>query len=79
MTGHITSLGHEPHHYAIFYIDVDDVAAYLPARSGAKTLLPPIDIPTGTFAWVRSRRQHRRPLETEGIDIILGASCTQRI
>ncbi len=25
--GHVTSLGHEPHHYTIFYVDVDDVAA----------------------------------------------------
>ena len=29
MTGHITALGHEPHRYTIFYVDVDDVAAYL--------------------------------------------------
>ena len=29
IAGHITSLGHEPHHYSIFYVDVDDVASYL--------------------------------------------------
>ena len=29
ITGHITALGHEPHHYTIFYVDVDDVGAYL--------------------------------------------------
>jgi len=27
--GHMTALGHEPHYYTIFYVDVDDVAAYL--------------------------------------------------
>ena len=51
--GHITSLGHEPHHYTIFYVQVDDVKAYLEKASalGGKTLVPPIEIPTGTFAW----------------------------
>ena len=29
IAGHITALGHEPHHYTIFYVDVDDVAACL--------------------------------------------------
>lgn len=53
INGHITSLGHEPHHYTIFYVQVDDVKAYLEkAQSlGAKTLVPPVEIPTGTFAW----------------------------
>lgn len=47
ITGHITALGHEPQHYTIFYVGVDDVAAYLEkAKSlGAKTLVGPIDIP----------------------------------
>jgi predicted enzyme related to lactoylglutathione lyase len=55
ITGHITALGHEPQHYTIFYVGVDDVAAYLEkAKSlGAKTLVPPVDIPTGTFAWMQ--------------------------
>jgi predicted enzyme related to lactoylglutathione lyase len=55
IAGHITSLGHEPHHYTIFYVDVDDVGAYLQKANalGAKTLLPPIDIPTGPFAWMQ--------------------------
>ena len=55
ITGHITALGHEPQHYTIFYVDVDDVAASLhQAESlGGKTLVPPIDIPTGTFAWMQ--------------------------
>lgn len=51
--GHITSLGHEPQHYTIFYVEVDDVQAYLDkaASLGGKTLVPPVKIPTGTFAW----------------------------
>ncbi len=55
ITGHITALGHEPHHYTIFDVDVDDVGAYLEkARSlGGKMLVPPVEIPTGTFAWMQ--------------------------
>jgi predicted enzyme related to lactoylglutathione lyase len=51
--GHITALGHEPQHYTIFYVEVDDVQASLDkaAALGGKTLVPPIKIPTGTFAW----------------------------
>src|SRR3954449_8335066 len=51
--GHINSLGHEPRHYAMFYVEVDDVKAYLDkaVALGGKTLVPPIKIPTGTFAW----------------------------
>jgi uncharacterized protein len=55
ITGHITALGHEPQHYTIFYVSVDDVAAYLEKAKalGAKTLVPPVDIPSGTFAWMQ--------------------------
>ena len=51
--GHISSQGHEPEHYTIFYVQVDDVQAYLDkaASLGGKTLVPPVKIPTGTFAW----------------------------
>ena len=51
--GHITALGHEPEHYTIFYVEVDDVQAYLDKAEGlgGKTLVPPVEIPTGTFAW----------------------------
>jgi predicted enzyme related to lactoylglutathione lyase len=47
-------LAHEPHHYTMFYVEVDDVQAYLDkaAALGGKTLVPPIKIPTGTFAWL---------------------------
>ena len=51
--GHITSLGHEPEHYTIFYVEVDDIQAYLDkaVALGGKMVVPPIKIPTGTFAW----------------------------
>jgi len=51
--GHISSLGHEPFHYTMFYVQVDDVKAYLDkvAALGGKMLVPPVEIPTGTFAW----------------------------
>ena len=54
-TGHISALGHEPHRYTIFYVEVDDVRAYLDRaqKLGAKTLVPPTPIPTGTFAWMQ--------------------------
>jgi predicted enzyme related to lactoylglutathione lyase len=49
----MTALGHEPHNYTIFYVNVDDVpAALAKAQSlGGKTLVPPVTIPNGTFAW----------------------------
>jgi predicted enzyme related to lactoylglutathione lyase len=51
--GHMSSLGHEPHQYTIFYVQVDDVQGYLDkaAELGGKILVPPVQIPTGTFAW----------------------------
>ena len=53
--GHMTALGHEPHRYTIFYVEVDDVQGYLDKASslGGKTLVPPVPIPTGTFAWMQ--------------------------
>ncbi len=55
VTGHITELGHEPFHYTIFYVEVDDVQAYLDKATalGGKMLVPPIDIPAGKFAWMQ--------------------------
>jgi predicted enzyme related to lactoylglutathione lyase len=53
INGHMTALGHEPHHYVTVYVQVDDPKVYL-ARAeelGGKTLVPPVDIPAGTFAW----------------------------
>jgi predicted enzyme related to lactoylglutathione lyase len=53
ISGHITTLGHEPHRYTMFYVEVDDIAEYLKKVEslGGKTVVPPIKIPTGTFAW----------------------------
>ncbi len=51
--GHITALGHEPHNYTTFYVKVDDVKAYLDKVTalGGRTVVPPVAIPSGTFAW----------------------------
>jgi uncharacterized protein len=52
--GHFTALGHEPHHYTIFYVQVDDVGAALAKAEslGGKTMVPKVDIPGyGAFAW----------------------------
>jgi uncharacterized protein len=51
--GHLTSLGHEPEHYTIFYVEVEDVQAALSkaVELGGKRLVGPIKIPTGAFAW----------------------------
>jgi predicted enzyme related to lactoylglutathione lyase len=51
--GHIAALGHEPHQFTHFYIQTDDVAASLAQVEalGGKTVVPPVPIPSGTFAW----------------------------
>ena len=52
--GHITALGHEPHHYTIFYVEVDDIAAQLAKvqELGGKVVVPKVDVPNyGSFAW----------------------------
>ena len=52
--GHMTALGHEPFHYTIFYVEVQDVAAHIAKAEGlgCKKLVGPVKIPTGTFAWI---------------------------
>ncbi|MBI3466844.1 MAG: VOC family protein [Planctomycetes bacterium] len=53
--GHITSLGHEPHNYVTFYVQVEDLQAFLDkaAKLGGKTLVPPTEVPgMGQFAWL---------------------------
>jgi predicted enzyme related to lactoylglutathione lyase len=54
IAGHITSLGHEPFHYTIFYVEVADVAAHIAKAEGlgCKKIVGPITIPGGTFAWI---------------------------
>lgn len=51
--GHIAALGHEPHQFTHFYIETDDVAASLAKveAEGGRTVVPPVTIPGGTFAW----------------------------
>lgn len=51
--GHISALGHEPHNYVTVYVEVPDVAAYLEKAKalGGRVVVPPVEIPTGTFAW----------------------------
>jgi uncharacterized protein len=55
ISGHFTTLGHEPLQYTIFYVQVDDVAETLKQAEalGGKTLVPSVQIPTGTFAWMK--------------------------
>ena len=53
--GHFTALGHEPFHYTIFYVQVDDISATLAKAEslGGKTVVPKVDIPGyGSFAWL---------------------------
>ena len=52
--GRIVSLGHEPHQYTIFYVQVEDLAAAIKKATslGGTALVGPIDIPTGAFAWI---------------------------
>jgi predicted enzyme related to lactoylglutathione lyase len=51
--GHVAALGHEPHQFTHFYVQVDDVAEALKKVEGlgGKTIVPPVPIPSGTFAW----------------------------
>ena len=46
INGHITALGHEPHHYVNIYVQVDDLQAYLDKAVGlgGKAILPPMPI-----------------------------------
>jgi hypothetical protein len=53
--GHFTALGHAPHHYTIFYVQVEDIAAHLAkvVELGGKVVVPKVDIPgSGSFAWM---------------------------
>lgn len=54
--GHITSLGHEPHNYVTFYIQVEDIKGSLAAieQAGGKKLIGPVPLPDGKqFAWFK--------------------------
>ena len=52
--GHITSLGHEPHNYITFYIQVQDINESLSKieAAGGKKMIGPVPLPDGKqFAW----------------------------
>jgi predicted enzyme related to lactoylglutathione lyase len=51
--GHIVALGHEPFSYTMVYVRVSDIAATLKKAEalGGTILVPPVPIPSGTFAW----------------------------
>jgi uncharacterized protein len=54
--GHITSLGHEPHQYVTFYIQVDDINETLKkiTEAGGTKIIGPIPLPDKTqFAWFK--------------------------
>lgn len=54
IAGHITALGHEPHHYVTVYAQVDDLQKYLDraTKLGGKMIVPPTEVPAmGHFAW----------------------------
>jgi uncharacterized protein len=54
--GHITSLGHEPHNYITFYIQVEDINDHLGKieTAGGKKLVGPVTLPDGKqFAWFK--------------------------
>ena len=52
--GQIVSLGHEPHQYTLFYVQVDDIEASVAKAQelGGKLVVGPVPIPIGTFAWI---------------------------
>lgn len=53
--GHFVSLGHEPHHYVLVYIQVADINEYIGKveNAGGKKLVGPVPLPDGRqFAWV---------------------------
>jgi uncharacterized protein len=54
ITGHLNALGHEPSNYTVVYVAVDDIKAYIAKAEGlgAQTLVGPIAIPAGQFAWI---------------------------
>jgi len=56
--GHFVSLGHEPHNFINFYIQVDAIAPYLERIKalGGAVVVPEIPLPDGrSFAWVSDR------------------------
>lgn len=56
ITGQITSLGHEPHQYVTFYIQVENITEILSKieAAGGKKIVGPIPLPDKSqFAWFK--------------------------
>ena len=51
--GGINALGHEPRRYTMFYVEVSDIGAALAKAKdlGGKSVVGPVPLPTGSFAW----------------------------
>ena len=67
--GHITALGHEPHQYVTFYIQVEDINDYLTKieNAGGKKVLGPFPLPDGKqFAWFNDPGGNMVGLVTKG-------------
>jgi predicted enzyme related to lactoylglutathione lyase len=70
--GHITALGHEPHHYVTFYIQVDDILASLTEieNAGGKKLVGPVTLPDSKqFAWFTDPEGNMVGLVTKGQEL----------
>ncbi|MCK6456612.1 MAG: VOC family protein [Phycisphaerae bacterium] len=55
ISGHISSLGHEPHNYVVTYAQVENLEASIQKANqlGGKTMVPPTEVPgMGHFAWI---------------------------
>lgn len=53
--GFMTALGHEPHHYVMVYVEVDEIGPYLEKveQLGGQVMVPETEVPgQGRFAWI---------------------------
>jgi predicted enzyme related to lactoylglutathione lyase len=54
--GYTTALGHEPHQYVMFYVEVEDITAKskLVEAQGGQIVVPETQVPeSGAFAWCK--------------------------
>lgn len=54
--GFLTALGHEPHHYVMVYVQVDDLPGHLQKveELGGQVVIPETPVPgQGSFAWIK--------------------------
>jgi uncharacterized protein len=58
--GGIVSLGHEPRHYTMFYVEVPNIDAALAKAEelGGKKVVGPVKLPNGAFAWFTDPEQN---------------------